>query len=70
VSRSRLVITIGLSTITYNSSATAIIIAAGDAKARIVQRAVEEELNPQFPATVLHGWNMRVFISQEEPPVY
>jgi len=65
VSRSRLVITIGLSTITYNSSATAIIIAAGDAKARIVQRAVEEELNPQFPATVLHGMeHARFYISR------
>jgi glucosamine-6-phosphate deaminase len=53
VSRSRLVITIGLATITYNPSASAIIIAAGDAKARIVRQAVEEEKNPQFPATVL-----------------
>jgi glucosamine-6-phosphate deaminase len=53
VSRSRLVITIGLATITYNPSATAIIIAAGDAKSRIVKQAVEEEKNPQFPATVL-----------------
>ena len=54
ISRSRLVITIGLSTITYNPSATAIIIAAGDAKARIVQLAIEEDKNPQYPASVLH----------------
>jgi glucosamine-6-phosphate deaminase len=53
VSRSRLVITIGLATITYNPEATAIIIAAGDAKARIVMQAVEENKNPQFPASVL-----------------
>jgi glucosamine-6-phosphate deaminase len=54
ISRSRLVITIGLATITYNPSATAIIIAAGDAKARIVQLAIEKEKNPQYPASVLH----------------
>jgi glucosamine-6-phosphate deaminase len=53
ISRSRLVITIGLATITYNPSSTAIIIAAGDAKARIVRQAIEEEKNPQFPSTVL-----------------
>lgn len=53
VSRSRLVITIGLATITYNPTATAIIIAAGDAKAKIVKQAIEEEKNPQYPATVL-----------------
>jgi glucosamine-6-phosphate deaminase len=53
VSRRRLVITIGLATITYNPSATALIIAAGDAKARIVKHAIEEEKNPQFPASVL-----------------
>jgi glucosamine-6-phosphate deaminase len=65
VSRSRLVITIGLSTITYNPSATAIIIAAGDAKARIVQQAIEEELNPLYPATVLHGMEYaRFYISK------
>ena len=43
VSRSRLVITIGLATITFNPSATALIIAAGDAKAKIVRQAIEEE---------------------------
>ena len=53
VSRTRLVITIGLATITYNPHATAIIIAAGDAKARIVQMAVENRKGPQYPASVL-----------------
>lgn len=54
VSRSRLVITIGLATITYNPTATAIVIAAGDAKAPIVASAVQEKKSPQYPASVLH----------------
>jgi glucosamine-6-phosphate deaminase len=41
VSRSRLVITIGLAISAYNPTATAIIIAAGDAKAPIVASAIE-----------------------------
>ena len=54
ISRSRLVITIGLATITYNPTATAIVIAAGDAKAPIVASAVQENKSPQYPASVLH----------------
>ena len=53
ISRSRLVITIGLATITFNPTSTAIIIAAGDAKAPIVRQAIEEPLNPQYPGSVL-----------------
>jgi glucosamine-6-phosphate deaminase len=54
ISRSRLVITIGLATITCNPTATAIVIAAGDAKAPIVASAVQENKSPQYPASVLH----------------
>ena len=39
ISRNRLVITIGLATITYNPTATAIIIAAGEAKSNIIAHA-------------------------------
>lgn len=53
ISRSRLVITIGLATITYNPSAVALIIAAGDAKAPIVAQAIQEKKSPQYPASVL-----------------
>jgi len=53
VSRNRLVITIGLATITYNPTATVLIIAAGDAKAPIVAAAVQEEMSPAAPASVL-----------------
>ena len=54
ISRSRLVITMGLATITYNPTTTAIIIAAGDAKARIVASAIQENTSPQYPASALH----------------
>lgn len=53
VSANRLVITIGLETITYNKDAVAIIIAAGEAKAQIVKDSLENTLNNIYPATVL-----------------
>jgi glucosamine-6-phosphate deaminase len=53
VARERLVITIGLSTITYNPDCTAIIIAAGEAKAKIVSQAITEEKHILYPASVL-----------------
>ncbi|MBK7258404.1 MAG: 6-phosphogluconolactonase [Ignavibacteriae bacterium] len=55
ISRSRLVITIGLATITYNPTVTAIVIAAGDAKAPIVADAIENKPSPQYPASVLQS---------------
>ena len=65
ISRSRLVITIGLSTITFNPTATAIIIAAGDAKAPIVRFAIEETKNPQYPASVLQDLkNARFYLTK------
>ncbi len=53
ISRNRLVITIGLGTITYNKEATAIIIAAGEAKAQVVKSALESEQDVKYPATAL-----------------
>jgi glucosamine-6-phosphate deaminase len=65
ISRNRLVITIGLATITFNPTTTAIIIAAGDAKAHIVRHAIEEEKDPQFPATVLQDLdNAKFYLSK------
>src|SRR5260370_42468094 len=43
ISRNRLVITIGLATITYNPTATVIILASGHAKSSVVPPATEEE---------------------------
>lgn len=53
VARKRRVITIGLGTITANPDATAIIIAAGEAKAGIVADAVEHEADIDHPASAL-----------------
>jgi len=65
ISRSRLVITIGLSTITYNPTCTAIIIAAGDAKAGVIAQAIQERKGPQYPASVLQGLpNARFYVTK------
>jgi glucosamine-6-phosphate deaminase len=53
IARNRLVITIGLNTITYNKDATAIIIASGEAKANIIRDSIESVKNNKYPATVL-----------------
>ena len=53
VSRSRPVITIGLSTITHNPDAVAIIYAAGESNAEVVRLALEEAPSNRYPASVL-----------------
>lgn len=65
VARHRLVITIGLSTITYNPDTVAIIIAAGEAKSKIVAAAIESEAKNLYPAAVLHSLpNARFYITR------
>lgn len=64
VAKTRLVITIGLDTITHNPNATAIIIAAGDAKANIVRDSIENPLTNKYPATVLQNLkNARFYLT-------
>jgi len=53
VAKKRLVITIGLDTITYNPDTTAIIIAAGEAKGNIVRDSIQTSISNKYPATVL-----------------
>ncbi len=53
IAKKRLVITIGLSTITYNPDCTAIIIAAGEAKAGIVAESIQNKTHIKYPATAL-----------------
>lgn len=64
ISRTRLVITIGLETITYNPDIAAVIIAAGEAKAGIVKQALENEPSNLYPASVLQKLkNGRFFLT-------
>ncbi len=64
ISRKRLVITIGLGTITYNPDVCAIVIAAGEAKSKIIADAVQSNQDIQFPATALYNLkNSRFYIT-------
>ncbi len=54
VARAKHVITIGLRTITYKPDAVAIIIAAGEAKARIVARTLHSPPLNRYPGSALH----------------
>jgi len=53
ISRNRVVITIGLGTVTYNPTTTAIIIAAGESKAKVVNEAIQNGPHILYPATSL-----------------
>jgi glucosamine-6-phosphate deaminase len=65
VSRNRLVITIGLGTITYNPDAVAIIFAAGEAKAKVARNALENSPDNLYPATVLQRQkNARFYLTE------
>ncbi len=65
VSRTRLVITIGLGTITHNPDAVSVIFAAGDAKALVVKNALENSPDNLYPATVLQSLkNARFYITE------
>lgn len=64
-SRNRHVITIGLSTITSNRDCTAIVMAAGEAKARIVADAIQHTTHVRYPATVLQSLpNARFYLTR------
>ena len=65
ISKKRLVITVGLGTITYNPDAVAIIFAAGEAKASVVKNALENPPDNIYPATVLNRLkNARYFLTE------
>jgi len=65
VSRNRLVITLGLGTITWNPEAVAIIFAAGDAKARMVRDALQNKPDVMYPGTALHKLkNARFYLTR------
>jgi len=65
VSRNRLAITIGLGTITYNPTATAVIIAAGNSKVKVVSEAIQNKPHILYPATCLQRLSgARFFITR------
>jgi glucosamine-6-phosphate deaminase len=65
VSRNRLVISVGLGTITYNKDAVAVIFAAGEAKAGVVKNALEGNPDNLYPATVLRRLkNARFYLTE------
>lgn len=65
ISKNRLVITVGLETITYKPDAVAIIIAAGEAKAGIVKQSIEGDPVNLYPASVLSKLpNSRFYLTQ------
>jgi len=65
ISKNRLVITIGLHTITFNPEAVAIIFAAGEAKAEVVKNALESKPSNQYPASVLQKLkNARFYLTK------
>jgi len=65
VSANRLVITIGLETITYNPEVTGIIIAAGEAKAQVVKDSLESPISNVYPASVLaKSPNSRFYLTE------
>jgi glucosamine-6-phosphate deaminase len=65
ISRNRLVITIGLKTITANPNCTAIIMAAGAAKAGVVADAIQSDPDVDIPATSLHALHQARFYITE-----
>ncbi len=65
VSRNRLVITIGLGTITHNPDGVSIIFAAGEAKAPVLKDALENGPDNLYPATVLQNQaNARFYVTE------
>ncbi len=65
VSRNRLVITIGLGSITFNPNSKAIVYAAGEAIAEVVRGSVENEPSTVYPATALQKLpNARFYLTR------
>ena len=65
VARNRLVITIGLNTITYKKDAVAIILAAGESKGNIVRDSIQNGPSNEYPATALQVLpNARFYLSK------
>ncbi|QIA06313.1 glucosamine-6-phosphate isomerase [Draconibacterium halophilum] len=65
VSKNRLVITIGLGTLTFNPENKAIVYAAGEAIADTIKASLESEPSVTYPATALHKLkNARFYLTE------
>jgi glucosamine-6-phosphate deaminase len=65
IARKRLVITIGLATITFNPQCVAIVLAAGEARAGIVAASLGSPPHIRYPASALQGLpNARFYLTQ------
>jgi len=65
IARQSLVITVGLQTITYNPDCTAIVMAAGQAKANLVAQAIQSDDHINVPASALRRLpNARFYITR------
>lgn len=65
VAKNRLVITIGLDTITRNPDTVAIVMAAGESNATTIKNALESEMSTQYPATALQRLeNSRFYLTK------
>jgi len=64
VSSKRLVITIGLHTITANPDAVAVVFASGESNAEVIRQSLESDITASWPATVLQRLpNSRFFLT-------
>ncbi len=65
VSRNRLVITIGLGTLTFNPQAKTIVYAAGEAIAAVIRDSLESQPGNIYPASAFHKLeNARVYLTR------
>ena len=65
VAKNRLVITVGLETITRNPNTVAIVCAAGESNAMIIKNALQSEMTTQYPSTVLQRLdNSRFYLTK------
>lgn len=65
VAKNRLVISIGLETITRNPETVAIVCAAGESNSHTIKNALESEMTSQYPATALQRLkNARFYLTE------
>ena len=65
VAKNRLVISIGLDTITRNPETVAIVCAAGESNAHTIKNALESDMTTEYPATVLQCLkNSRFYLTE------